>query len=110
MTLEQFTEFLETFKKIQSSCHFLYEEVGIDLFESKHELLAWSSKMVDITIEALYGKEGLEWVDWFIYESGYGEGSPITGRKMEAHDKDGTPICFSIESLYEYLESNHKKK
>lgn len=110
MTLDQFTDFLNNFRKIQDSAHFLYKEVGIDLLESKHEIVTWASKMLDIAIEAKYGKQGLEWVEWFIFESGYSEGSPITGRKMEANDENGKPICYSIESLYEYLESNHKEK
>jgi hypothetical protein len=30
--------------------------------------------------------------------------------RFGACDKEGNPICYSFESLYEYLEENHKTK
>jgi len=67
----------------------------------------------------------MSWVEWFIYESDYGQKdwselptyrinedgkSELIYEKGEirfgAYDGDGNPICYSYESLWEYLEHN----
>jgi hypothetical protein len=76
----------------------------------------------------IYGEEGYDWFSWFCYESDFGQKdwskypSYKTNDKGEieieyedeevrfgAYDEEGNPICYSIESLYQYLEENHKK-
>jgi len=79
-------------------------------------------------ITEIYGEEGEGWFSWFCHESEFGQRDWSKGdsyRQNEdgtstlihkdgevrfgAHDKDGNPICYSIESLWEYLEENFKK-
>ena len=55
-------------------------------------------------IKEVYGEEGYDWWSWFCYENDYGNGG------LTANEKDGTPICYSHESLWEFLEKNHRGK
>ena len=79
--------------------------------------------------ESTYNKEGIDWIDWWIFENEYGQkdwgnipridevnplissrdGNPIKRTDdNSATDKDGNPIAYSYESLYELLESEYK--
>jgi hypothetical protein len=49
-------------------------------------------------IKEVYGDEGYEWWSWFCYENDFGT------KGLEARDEKGNLICFSHESLWEYLE------
>ena len=79
-------------------------------------------------IKEIYGEEGYEWFSWFCYESDYGQkdwskhasykqtddGKIVleyeAGEvRFGATDEEGNPICYDVESLYQYLEANHKK-
>lgn len=55
-------------------------------------------------IKEVYGEEGYDWWSWFCYENDFGT------KGLTANEKDGTPICYSHESLWEYLEKNHRGK
>ena len=84
--------------------------------------------IISTLIKEIYGEEGYDWYSWFCYESEYGQkdwSSTSCYRKnnkgeMElihdegearfgAYDEDRNPICYSHESLWEYLEKNHNK-
>ena len=72
-----------------------------NLYKNKIDLLEFVDpyhKVITLLIKEVYGEEGLDWWSWFCYENDYGQGT------LEAWDKDGTPICYSFESLWEYLE------
>jgi hypothetical protein len=73
-----------------------------------------------------YNKEGIGWIEWFIYENNYGDkvwnDIPVYGKNEDgetiivdkednygAHDEDGNPICYSIPTLWHYVETNNKK-
>jgi hypothetical protein len=60
-------------------------------------------RIISILITEIYGKEGYDWWSWFCHENDFGQGT------LEAYDENKNPICYSWESLYEYLENNHKK-
>jgi hypothetical protein len=83
--------------------------------------------IISVLIKEIYGEEGYDWYSWFCYESEYGQKdwsiSPCYKKndkgEMEliheevearfgAYDEHGNPICYSHESLWEYLEENHK--
>ncbi len=58
-------------------------------------------------VKSIYGEKGLDWFQWFCYESDFGQsvytdkdGNPAHG----ATDENGEPICYSFESLWEFLE------
>jgi hypothetical protein len=59
--------------------------------------------IISTLIKEIYGEDGYEWYSWFCYENDYGSGT------LKSHEADGTPICYSHESLWEYLEKNHLK-
>ena len=59
--------------------------------------------IISTLIKEIYGEDGYEWYSWFCYENDYGQGTLI------ANEADGTSICYSHESLWEYLEKNHLK-
>jgi len=67
---------------------------GLDLInfvDSYHEVITE-------LIKEVYGDEGYEWWSWFCYENDFGQAG------FEARDENGNPICYSHESLWEYLE------
>jgi hypothetical protein len=63
--------------------------------------------IIFVLFETIYGEKGLDWFTWFCYENDFGqkswtdsEGNPTSG----ATDEKGNPICYSFESLWEFLE------
>ncbi len=100
---EKFVEILETNKKLEEDLSEL-ADIGFDFFDGKYELINHVEKILDILFSSYYDKEGVEWIYWFMYENDYGLGN------NGANDKDGKQICYSYESLWEFLEENHKLK
>ena len=107
-----------SYRKFSENTHELYQ-VGVDLHEGKYAIINYVDALLYTAIESHYGEEGLNWVTWFIFESNWGnrdwslydsynEKGEIVNKKGEirsgAHDENGKPICYSLESLYEYLE------
>jgi len=124
MEYSNFLKSLMAFKKISEDVSELHD-IGVDLMEGKFRILGNVVSLFESNIEESYGEEGLDWVNWFIYESEYGQKDWSTaplysedGKLIKeagevrhgAHDENGNPICYSYESLWEYLESNHKSK
>ena len=60
--------------------------------------------VINELMKEVYGEAGYDWWSWFCYENDYGT------KGLTANEKDGTPICYSHESLWEYLEKNHRGK
>jgi hypothetical protein len=125
MTYSNFLQIILSYKKFSEDISSLYD-IGFDLIEGKYNLSHPIETMLEASITSVYGNEGWEWVSWFIYESEYGQkdfsGTPTyernedgTGRLVEssiygARDENGNPICYSYDSLWEYLEKNCKVK
>lgn len=126
MTYKNFTEHLLAYRKFEQDISKLYK-IGFDFMEGKFKLTHPVSLMLESCIKSHYGKEGLEWVAWFIYESDWGEKdwSTVAAYKINkdetstliheagearfgAYDESDNPICYSLESLWEYLEANCK--
>lgn len=98
-------------------------KLGVDVLELNDGL----HKIINLLIGEIYGQEGLDWFSWFCYESDFGDKDwsqhdcyqEIDGKMVKVHEKgearhgatdeDGNPICYSIESTWEYLEKNHRK-
>jgi len=124
MTYETFSKILESYRKFDKNT-LKYHSLGIDLGNGKYEIITQVETIFAESIESHYGKEGVEWVGWFIWESDWGNrdwskypsykldenGKYVAVEKPEgeekygAHDENGNPICYSIESLWEYLET-----
>ena len=124
MTYERFLKVIISLQKEERTINALYTN-GVDLInfvDPYHEIISE-------LIKEIYGEEGYDWFSWFCNDSEFGqkdwstsdsyklneEGNmEIEYKKGEvrfgACDKEGNPICYSFESLYEYLEENHKTK
>lgn len=113
------------FKKISEDCSDLYD-IGVNIIDGKYSITTTAENILKGVFTNEYGKEGWEWISWFIFESDYGqkdwssaESYKINeeGNMEKIHEKDelrfgaydekGNPICYSYESLWEYLEENH---
>jgi len=89
MTLETFTVLIEGIQKQSKKTHELYKH-GVDLLAFNDDY--YGEVVHPLMLEA-FGKEGVDWIDWYIYEK--------DGREdMKAWDKEGNEICHDIESLY----------
>lgn len=100
MTFENFFNILDCYKRGFEMISDLHD-LGFDLMEGKFKLSDVLYEQLQHSIRSVYGDEGLDWVEWFIFENKYGEAG------MEATDEDGL-ICQTYEELYKYLEKNHK--
>jgi hypothetical protein len=128
MTYKHFIQTLLAYKKFWEDISNLYD-LGFDLMEGKYNLTHPVGLMIEASIESHYGKDGWDWVSWFIHESEYGQRdwsqsdtyktnedgtSELVYKEGEvrfgAHDENRNPICYSFESLWDYLEKQHKQK
>lgn len=85
-------------------------------------------KIINELITEVYGEEGYDWFSWFCYESEFGQKDWSKGDSYKqnpdgtstlihkdgevrfgAYDDKGNPICYSVRSLWEYLEENYNK-
>lgn len=96
MIKEEFINVLKEIELLQNQ-HNEYFKFGIDLLEGPYPIAETSYKIINMFFEAIYGKEGLDWIEWFIYENDFGK------NRLEAWDGDKL-ICQTIKELYEYVE------
>jgi hypothetical protein len=100
-------------------------ELNVDLMDFMDPYYAIITKL----IKEVYGEEGADWFSWFCYEADFGtkdwskvptyiQNDDGTSTKIHeageqrygATDKEGNPICYSWESLWEYLENLKENK
>lgn len=94
MTLEQFKELLDLYRKTIQTYSDL-SNIGFDFFDNdKYPLINYTESLFDKLLEITVSKEGIDWIYWFIYEN-----------KLEATSEDKL-ICYDIESLHSYLTEN----
>lgn len=124
MTYTHFLQIILSHKKFSEDVSSLYG-IGFDLMEGKYNLVNPVATILESSIKSHYGDGGWDWVSWFIWESDYGQkdfsannacrlkedGTTelVPSSVYGAHDENGNPICYSYESLWEYLETNHKQ-
>ena len=94
MTLEKFTEIIDSLKKTGEDLNKLYK-LNVDLVEFVEPYETIISRL----IKEIYGDEGYDWFSWFCYDRDFGE------KELGAWDENENPICYDIKSLWEYLES-----
>lgn len=93
----------ELFKKIINEIEELnlyyskYYKFGIDLFGGNYPVGELHSKLISLFLKSIYTEEGLDWIEWFMYENDFGKS------KLEAFD-EGVLICQDVDSLYEYVK------
>lgn len=124
MTYENFLKVILKQQLLDKQISAAYD-LKIDLLDFVDEY----HQIISILIKEIYGEDGYEWYSWFCHESDYGTKDWSTTTcytrneegEMElvkeegevrfgAHDGEGNPICYSFESLHEYLETNCKTK
>ena len=127
MTYEEFLKILMSFKKINEDISELYD-IGFDFLEGKYRMSDNVSIMFEAVLESYFTDEGIDWINWFIYENDWCTKDwsklptfdGVTGKIIleedpvkayGAKDENGNPICFSFESTYEYVKQylKHKK-
>jgi hypothetical protein len=126
MSYEEFLKVLMSYKKINEDISELYD-IGFDFLEGKYRVSDSVSIMFDAVLNSHYTDEGVDWINWFIFENDWGQKdwslSPtfdtVTGKmedstdpmsKYGARDEKGEPICHSFESTYEFVKQYLKYK
>jgi len=90
----------ETFLKLTLELQ-RQERIVDDLYKNKIDLLEFIDPyhgLIHLLIKEIYGEEGVDWWSWFCYENDYGQ------KGLEAWDENKNRICYSLESLWKFLE------
>jgi len=98
MDLQSFTSLIEEIISQNKRIHNLYKQ-GVDLISFHDDY--YKNVVYPLLIES-FGKEGLDWIEWFIYEKG-------DNPEIKAWDKE-KEICFDIPSLYKEVYENKKNQ
>lgn len=126
MTYSNFLKTMLTYQKIDRDLSEL-SDIGIDFFEGRYRLSELTYSLFQSTFESHYTSGGIEWIDWFIFEADWGlkdfgnafsyeldeNGNiemtePNSEAKWGAHDSSGNPIAYSLESLWQLLETQYR--
>ena len=93
MRQEVFTHILDKIRDKSKRIDDLYE-LGIDLINFSDD----SNEVIDILFKVYYGKEGADWIDWYLWER------EPDGDQHQATDGVGNPLCYDDKSLWEEVE------
>jgi hypothetical protein len=94
MKLEVFEKIITAIKEQSEKSHKLYE-LGVDLIEFTEGY----DKIWSLLLKTYYGKEGEDWITWFIFERDDRNEDP-----NQAWDENNNPICYDIPSLWKHVE------
>jgi len=92
MKQEVFIHILDKLRNKSKKLDELYA-LGIDLINFTDD----SSEIINILLEVYYGKEGADWIDWYLYERD-------PDGALDQATNDGKPICYDDQSLWEEVE------
>lgn len=95
MKYEVFENIINRIIDSNDTAHSFYK-MGLDINNITDEYSSIISKL----LSAYYSKEGLNWIDWYLYER-----ESISGDILTAQDKDGNEICYDIKSLWLCVEN-----
>lgn len=95
ITIEQFRTVINNRKKQHDKLQQLYK-LGIELTDYSDVY----DESISVLFSSLFGKDGLDMIDWFCFDNKFGEGHFVVT------DKKGNVIHYNIDSLYEYLTLN----
>ena len=93
MKREVFIHVLDKIRNKSNKIDELYA-LGIDLINFSDD----SNEVINILLEVYYGKEGADWISWYLWER------DPDGTIDQATTGDGTPICYNDTSLWEEVE------
>ena len=71
MNYKNFLEILLTYQKFERQTSELHD-MGLDFLEGKYDLGVTVETMFKSTLNTLFTQEGVEWIEWFIYENEWG--------------------------------------
>ena len=122
MKYERFLKIILSLQKEDRTIKKLYDN-GVDLINFVNPYHV----MINELIEEIYGEVGLEWFNWYCWESDFGQKDWSTQPlykeqddgtyktisdegevRFGAYDENKSPICYSHETLWEYLEKYKK--
>lgn len=95
MTYERFLKVILTLQKQNKVVNKAYK-IGFDIMDFTDSYHG----VINELIKECYGEDGFNWWDWYCWENNFGQ------KGFGAWDENQNPICYSHESLWEYLESN----
>lgn len=93
MTYKKFQDLIERLKEREKTISDLYKR-NVDLIEFVDPYHV----LINSLIEEVYGEEGADWIHWYCYENDFGK------KGLEAYDKDKSPICYDVKSLWKWVE------
>lgn len=100
MKKETFIKLINLNSQLDELIDPLYE-MGIDIINCP--VLENIYNLIGSVAEDAYGKEGKEWIEWWIYEK---SNNPELTAYEEDEDGNKKEINRTVDELYEYLE-NH---
>ena len=92
MKLEVFTEILNKLRKQSDKEHALYV-LDVDVINFSDDY----TSVINILLEIYYGKEGADWIAWYLWER-----DPLG--TIDQATNHGEPICYDVKSLWEEVE------
>lgn len=99
MKFTEFKKLMESYDDFHKSLSKL-SELGVNFYESDLPILSSFEDVVfNVALKSHYTKEGVDWVEWYIYESDNGR------NKATWHDRR---IAYDLKSLHYLLESEYK--
>ena len=98
MKYKDFKDMIQTLDYQAKTENSLYK-LNVDIYSHSDEY----NKVIELLMSHYFGKEGCDWITWFCYENDYGRGG------LEAWDENKNRICYSLESLWEFLEKLRQK-
>ena len=104
MKYNDFKKLINEYREAQTMLSEL-NKIGFDFFEGKYKLSDKFYELFFTSIKTHYDKAGIEWIEWFIFETNYQRGD-----KYEAYDENKNLICQDINALWEYIEKNNRLK
>lgn len=122
MEYSHFLKVMQSYQKLQKNFRELYG-LGFNLYDSKYPIGEEVYSLLKTALSSHYTKEGVEWVEWFIYENDWGSrnwtASPDVDERgvhieesnsaYGAKDRAGRLAFFSLESAWQQLEKLYKK-
>jgi hypothetical protein len=96
-----YSRFLKITLSLQKQC-----KISDNLYENNLDIVNFVDpyhSIITELIKEVYGDEGEGWFSWFCYENDFGQGG------LTAFDENKNSICYSHESLWQFLETLKQK-
>lgn len=115
MKKESFIMILKSYHDVCNHMSTLHD-IGFNFLENKRfpidDLI---TSIFSQSILSHYKDEGLDWITWYLFEfvrspfdSKADKDFMYPDREPAAWDSDKAPICFNIDTLYDYVNENCK--